>query len=307
MSTEITLEARKTRRRSSRRGGGPKRVPWLLAAPGVALVIAYFVAVGAGAWYSFTDWNGVGHARWIGFQNFRQIFSDPATRGALWHTLELAFAFVVLVNAIGLALALGLNKAVKSRNLLRSLFFAPVVLSPLAVAFVWQYIFDQQGALNWFLRTIGEPGWQRPWLGSPTWALWTILVVMVWQFSGLTMVLYLAGLQGVPDELLEAAAVDGATTGRRFWRVTLPLLAPAVTVAATLTLIIGLRVFDQVLALTAGGPVDASETLGTQVYKQTFVLGHYGYGAALALVLTSLVAVMAVAQTVILRRREAVI
>jgi raffinose/stachyose/melibiose transport system permease protein len=146
---------------------------------------------------------------------------------------------------------------------------------------------------------------EQAWLGDPQWALWTIWVVMVWQYSGLTMVIYLAGLQGIPDELLEAAAVDGASAWMRFRRVILPLLAPATTVCATLTLIFGLRVFEQVIALTNGGPVNASETLATQVYKQTFALGRFGYGAALALVLTGLIAVLGLAQLTLLRTREA--
>ena len=187
----------------------------------------------------------------------------------------------------------------KSRHLLRSLFFLPVAMSPLAIAFIWQYIFDYDGALNQLLGALGLESWQQPWLGDPGWALWTILVVIVWQFTGLAMVLYLAGLQGIPDELDEAALVDGASQ-----LAPLPqdrrcrCSRPRSRVSATLTLIIGLRVFDQVIALTGGGPVDATETLATQVYKQTFVLGRFGYGAALALVLTALVAALALTQLV---------
>lgn len=211
----------------------------------------------------------------------------------------------MLANLIGLGLALALNRTVKTRNLLRALFFAPVVASPLAVAYIWTYLFDYKGPLNQLLEAVGEKSWQRPWLGDPTWAIWTVLVVLVWQFAGLTMVIYLAGLQGVPTELEEAAAVDGATTWLRFRRITFPLLAPAITVNVTLTTIFGLRVFDQVLALTGGGPVNATETLATQMFKQTWVNSRFGYGASIALVLSLLIAMFAVAQAVVLRRREA--
>src|SRR4029077_3837708 len=135
--------------------------------------------------------------------------------------------------------------------------------------------------------------------------LWTVLVVLVWQFTGLAMVIYLAGLQGISPELDEASAVDGASIWMRFRWVTLPLLAPALTVSATLTLIFGLRVFDQVLALTGGGPVDASETLATQVWEQTFQFGKFGYGAAIALVLSGLIIVVTLSQLAVLRWREA--
>jgi raffinose/stachyose/melibiose transport system permease protein len=281
-------------------------VPLVLAVPAlIALFATHFIPQLAGSWYAFTDWNGFSaHANWVGLRNFRELLHDPTTRGALWHTLELSFAFVVIVNLTGLGFALGLNRTLKSRHVLRALLFAPVVVSPLAIAFIWQYIFDYYGALNRVLRDVGLSSWQQSWLGDPQWALWTVLVVMVWQFTGLTMIVYLAGLQTIPDELYEAAAVDGARHRARFRRITLPLLAPAVTVNVTLMTIFGLRVFDQVLALTGGGPVDASETLATQVWKQTFVLGKYGYGASLALVLSALVMAITIVQLVVLRRRE---
>jgi raffinose/stachyose/melibiose transport system permease protein len=295
------LAGRLTRRRK----GGPRRASWWLALPSVAFLVAYhFVAPLSAVWYAFTDWNGLGVAKWVGLDNFRQILRAPETRGALIHTLELAAALLVIANVLGCALALALNRSVKSRHILRSLFFLPAVVSPLATAYVWQYIFTYDGALNRFLGFVGLDGWQKPWLGDPTWALWTILVVLVWQFSGLTMIIYLAGLQGIPAELDEAAAVDGASTWFRLRKITLPMLAPALTVAATLSLIFGLRVFDQVLALTAGGPVGATETLATQVWQQTFAYGRFGYGAALSLVLAGLVAVLAIGQLMVLRRRE---
>ena len=177
-------------------------------------------------------------------------------------------------------------------------------MSSLAVSYVWQFIFSFTGPLNQLLGALGLESWQRPWTGDPTWALWTIFVVLVWQFVGLSMVMYLAGLEGIPEELDEASAVDGASTFRRFRKITLPLLAPAITVSVTLSTIYGLGVFDQVLAVTGGGPVDASETLATQIYKQTFAFGRFGYGTALSLILTVLITVLAVAQLVILRRRE---
>jgi raffinose/stachyose/melibiose transport system permease protein len=134
--------------------------------------------------------------------------------------------------------------------------------------------------------------------------VWTVLVVLVWQYSGLAMVLYLAGLQAVPDELHEASLVDGASGRLRLRAIVMPLLAPAMTVSVTITLIIGLRAFDQVLALTGGGPVTASETLATQVWKQTFYLGRFGYGAAFALILTTLISAAALALLAALRANE---
>jgi raffinose/stachyose/melibiose transport system permease protein len=290
-----------------RRGrGGQRPVPIAWVVPGLVItLLVHYIAVAAGAWYAFTDWNGLAaNPKFIGLSNFREILHDPSARAALWNTLELAFAFVAAVNVVGLALAVALNRSLKTRNYLRALFFAPVVMSAVAVSFVWQYIFQYDGPLNQVLRWVGLGSWARPWLGDPQFALWTIWVVFVWQFAGLAMVMYLAGLQGIPDELDEASAVDGASGWYRFRRVTLPLLAPAMTVAITFHLIVGLRAFDQIIAMTNGGPVAASETLSTQVYKQTFVYGRFGYGAAFALVLTLVITVVALLQLVVLRRRE---
>ena len=301
--SESTTPAVRRLVRRKRHGRG---APWVWVLPALAVVLAFrYVATGAGAWYAFTDWDGISpHARFVGLSNFRKILDDPASRGGLEHTLELAFAFVLASNLIGLALALALNRTVKTRGLLRALFFAPVVMSSLAVSYIWQFIFSFSGPLNHGLGKIGLSSLQRPWTGDPHWAIWTIFVVLVWQFVGLSMVMYLAGLQGIPEELDEASAVDGASTVRRFRKITLPLLAPAITVSVTLSTIYGLGVFDQVLAVTGGGPVDASETLATQIYKQTFAFGRFGYGTAISLVLTVLITLLALAQLAILRARE---
>jgi raffinose/stachyose/melibiose transport system permease protein len=270
----------------------------------LGLVLFHFLPIGFGGYYAFTDWNGLTSASWVGLKNFNEIANDATARSVFGHTLELAGGFVVLVNAVGLGLALALNTAVKTRSLLRSLFFAPVALSPLAVAFIWQWIFDNEGALNRSLGALGLDSLERPWLGDPSTALWAVLAVLVWQFSGLTMILYLAGLQGIPDTVYEATLVDGASGWLTFRKVVLPLLAPAMTVSVTISLVIGLRVFDQVLALTGGGPVTATETLATQVWKQTFAIGRFGYGAAFALILTGLIAVLALSVLRLLRLNE---
>jgi len=276
---------------------------WLIPGAGF-LVAAHYIAVVAGAWYAFTDWNGLSAPNFVGLRNFEQIFRDSTARIAFVNTITLAITFVITANLIGLLLALGLHRAVKTRNILRSAFFAPIALSPLAVSYIWQFIFSFDGALNYLLQAVGLGALRRPWVADPSAALWTILVVLVWQFSGLMMMFYLAGLNSIPEEVEEAAAVDGAGTLARVWHVTLPLLAPSVTIALTFSAITGLRVFDQVIALTNGGPAGVTETLATQVYKQTWTLGRFGYGAAFALLLSLFVAIVAISQLIVLRRRE---
>ncbi len=282
-----------------------RRALLLWTVPGLLLVLSvHYAAVIAGTWYAFTDWNGISTPHFIGLRNFQQLFHDQGARTAFVNTVILAAAFVVLVNLFGLIFALALHRGVKTRNVLRSAFFAPVAMSPLAVSYIWQFIFAYDGALNGALRAIGLGSLRRAWLADPSTALWMIFVVMVWQFSGLMMMFYLAGLQGIPDELDEAAAVDGAGTLARVRTLTLPLLAPSVTVSMTFSAVLGLRVFDQVVALTNGGPAGATETLATQVYEQTWIFGHFGYGDAFALLMTLFVAIVALGQLTILRYRE---
>ncbi|GHF34742.1 sugar ABC transporter permease [Amycolatopsis bartoniae] len=270
----------------------------------VPVTLLRYVAVAIGAYYAFTSWDGVSvDATWVGLANFKQIFSDDVARKALWNTLILASLGVLLSNVIGLLLALALNRLLKTRHLLRSMFFAPFAITPLAVSYVWAYIFDYDGLLNRVLGWVGLSGWRHVWTADPHWAIWTILIVLVWQLSGLCLIIYLSGLQGIPDEVLEASELDGAGHFARFRHVLLPMLNPAVTIAVALPTIMTLRVFDQVIGLTGGGPAEATETLATQVYRQSFANGNYGYGAAIALVLTVLIAVVALLQIFVLRRR----
>ena len=297
----VVLPKKEGRRRPAaqqpRRPGLMKFGHWWWALPGIILVIAiHYVATAIGGFFAFTDWSGIGDFSWIGLDNFVKIFKDPSKIGALSNTLFLAFGSVILSNIAGLALALGLNRGLKSRYVLRVLFFMPVVLSPLAVSYIWKFIFDFNGPINLVLRAIGLEQFAKPWVADPTWAIWTVLIVIVWQNTGFAMVIYMAGLAAVPVEIEEAAAIDGANLWQRFWNVTLPSIRPAVAIATTLGLVNGLRVFDQIMALTAGGPAGATETLATQVYKQSFALGNFGYGAALALVLTLIILAFALVQ-----------
>jgi raffinose/stachyose/melibiose transport system permease protein len=278
---------------------------WWWALPALVLMLAtIYLTTVTGAFFAFTDWKGIGSFNFIGLANFVKVFQTPELLGSLVNTLLLAAGFLVFTNLFGLLFALALNRTLKTRYLLRTLVFMPVVLSPIAVSYVWKFIFAFDGALNQFLRAIGLKSLEHDWLASPRLALVCILTVMVWQNIGFVMVTYLAGLATVPPELEEAAALDGAGTWRRFRSVTLPLIQPSVAIATTLTLIQGLRVFDQVLALTGGGPAGATETLATEVYKQTFTYNSFGFGAAMALLLSILILIFSIAQQYATRHRD---
>jgi raffinose/stachyose/melibiose transport system permease protein len=282
-----------------------RRVPWLFVGPAVAVFGAVLLVPSAfGAYYAFTDWDGLTSASWVGVENFRELTRLSEGRDVLLHTVLLAAGYVVVVNLAGLGLALALHATLKTRHVLRALFFLPVVVSPLVVAYIWKFILDSYGPLNEALGAIGLESLQKPWLGQPSTALWAIVLVMVWQFSGYHMLIYSAGLQGMQAEVQEAALVDGAGPWRRFKDITLPLLVPAIAVSVALSTITAFTVFDQVMALTGGGPAGATETIGTYVYKQAFVNGRYGYSAAASLVLVAAVAALALVQMRALRRRS---
>ncbi len=288
------------RRRSARIGYGR----WWWALPAVALMLALIYATTAsGAFYAFTNWTGVGSYDIVGLHNFTRIFRSSQLKTALENTLILAFGFLVLTNILGLLFALALNRGLKTRYVLRMLLFMPVVIAPIAVSYIWKFIFAFNGPLNQTLSAVGLKSLRHDWLASPHLALACVLVVMVWQNIGFVMVIYLAGLATVPVELEEAAALDGAGTFRRFRSITVPMIQPSIAIATTLMLIQGLRIFDQVLALTGGGPAGATQTLATEVYQQTFVFGNFGFGAALALVLSVIILVFTLGQQYATRDR----
>lgn len=281
--------------------------PWWFAAPALlvyAVVVLY--PSGSGIAYAFTDWSGIGDRSFIGLDNFITLLHDEAARGSLLNTLLLTVAIVVAQNGIGLLLALGVHARIKSRAVLRTIFFAPVVVSPVMVAFLWKYVYnpDPDNGLNAILGAVGLDGLRQDWLGDPDLALWSVAGMVIWQFAGYSMVIFLAGLESVPHSLHEAAMIDGAGRFQRFRFVTWPLLAPALTVNIMLSTIGGLKLFDQVYAATNGGPGYASETLSTVLYKQAFVFGNFGYSTAIALVLALFVAAVSLVQIHYLRGRE---
>jgi raffinose/stachyose/melibiose transport system permease protein len=258
-----------------------------------------------GVYYAFTDWDGLDpNFSFVGLQNFADLAADPTARQAVWHTVVIAVAIMVIQNGVGLLLALGVNSMIKTRNVLRVLLFAPAVVTPIVTAYLWRNLLGPDGAVNSLLSAVGLGSWQQDWLGDPHLALWMIVLVIVWQFAGYSMVIFLAGLQSIPREIYEAAAIDGTGSVRRFWSVVRPLLAPAITINLMLSIIGGIKLFDQVYALTGGGPGHATDTISTLIYKDAFTLGEFGYSIALAVVLTIIVAIVSAGQYTVLNRNE---
>lgn len=282
------------------------RVPFWFVLPALIFFgVAFVYPLFSGTLLAFSNWNGLS-SEWelTGFENLQRFFEDDVARRALYNQLTLAIVFPILQNVAGLLLALALNTRIKSRFILRTIFFTPAVLTPVILAFLWQYIYSNNGALNRVLDSLGLETLKRSWLGDPDVALWAIIFVIAWQYTGYSMVIYLAGLQAVPGEILEAAEVDGASKFQIFWRVTLPMLAPSVTINVILSTVIGLKVFDQVYAMTGGGPGDATQILTVYQYLRAFNFGEFGYGTMIALVLAVIVSLITAAQYKFLRRNE---
>lgn len=296
------LDERRGRRRRSARSP----VPWWFVVPAAAF---YVFAVAwpslQGAALSLTDWDGLSPERsFVGLAQFERLFSDASATGAIWHTLVIAVGITVLQNLVGLLLALGVHTRIRSRDVLRVALFAPAVITPVAVGYLWQFLLSPQGAVNGLLGAVGLERLQRSWLGDGDLALAAIVVVIIWQFAGYSMVIFLAGLQGVPEEVLEASRVDGAGPFRRFWSIVRPELAPALTINLMLSIIGGLKLFDQVWVMTGGGPGTSTDTMSTLIYKNAFQFNDFAYGIAMALVLTFFVALLSSGQYALLRRQD---
>ena len=220
--------------------------------------------------------------------------NDPAVVDAVTHTLIIAASLTIVQNVFGLLLALGVNSHIKTARILSAIFFAPAIVTPIVVAFLWQYLYAPFGVLSSAFTSIGL---ELPdWLGNSDIALWSIIAVIVWQYSGYSMVIFLAGLQGIPPEVLEAAEIDGAGPVRKLWSVQLPLLAPAVLVNVLLTIVHGLKLFDVVWVMTQGGPGTATQTLSTLIFQNAFAFNKVGYSNAIALVLTIIALPVAIVQ-----------
>lgn len=311
MAVTLEGEAEAPARRAGRAATARRRrrlraVPFYFVIPAgilYAFVVLWPSIQGVG--FAFTDWDGLSpHKNFVGLQQFAKVFHDQAALSALGHSLELALGITVAQNLIGLLLALGVNSRIKSRNVLRVFLFAPAVITPVAAAFIWQYMFTPEGIVNQLLKLVGLGAAQQNWFGDPHIALISIAVIVVWEYAGYSMVIFLAGLQGVPDETIEASLVDGAGPLRRFWYVVRPELAPATTINLMLSVIASLKLFDQVQVTTGGGPGHATETLSTVIYKNVFQFSQFGYGIALALILTVCVAIISIFQYWALTRQN---
>jgi len=276
----------------------------VLASPALLVFTVFmFVPLVLTVWYSLHRYSGFGRMRWLGAQNYSDIVADPTFWKALVNTVGFTAFSVPLSIVLGLSAALLLNRALPGRTLFRALFYVPVVISGVAAGIIWLRLFDPlTGILNQLLTAVGLP--DVDWQGNGTAALVSIVVVSAWQGVGFGMVIYLAGLQGIPRELYEAGAVDGAVGWRRFRHITWPLLRPTTFFLVVYSIIQSFQVFDVVYVLTRGGPGTATTFLVQYAYDQGFNQRRQGYAAALGVVMYVIVLLLTLVQWRISRRRD---
>lgn len=234
----------------------------------------------AGIGYSLTDWNTYNEKiNFIGLENFKEIFSESRNLLFIRNTLSFAGVTTFFKVLIGLILAVLLDQNLKTRNILRTIFYFPVILSPLIIGMIFKSVFQPAGILNEFLRFIGMGFITRPWLVDLQTAMPSVMAVEIWRLSGYCMVIFLAGLQTIPRSYYEAAEIDGAGWWNSFKYITLPFLRPSLTINIILNIIWGLKVFEVVFVLTKGGPGYTTGVINTAVY-QLFSTGRYGMATA---------------------------
>jgi lactose/L-arabinose transport system permease protein len=290
------------RRRRSRAARRAAFVPWVFLAPVVILFLGFKVyPVLSALWLSFTE-NIDGVDTFVGGVNYQRIVSDPLFWRALTNTVEILVVQVPVMLVLAILLAVAFNsKLLKARAFFRVAYFVPIVMGLVAYGILFSALLAQNGFVNWALHLVGLPA--VPWLADPFWAKISIIMAMTWHYTGQNAVMYLAQLQSIPEELYEAAQMDGANRRRQFWHVTLPGLRPAILLTVVLSTIGTLQLFDEPYVLTGGGPDNATLTIGMYLYQNAFRNFDFGYASAIGYVLAAIVAGISVAQMLVLRRR----
>ncbi|MFG6117894.1 carbohydrate ABC transporter permease [Thalassobacillus sp. B23F22_16] len=255
-----------------------------------------------GIFYSFTDWRGYGDWDFVGFKNYFNVFQDDRAWHAYLFTFQFAVVSTILVNVFSLLVAIGLNSKIKFQKTLRAVYFLPNILSILIIGYIFNFIFTH--FIPDIAESIGLNALSQNILGDPDLAWIGIVVVAVWQAVAFNTILYLAGLVTIQDDLYEAASIDGAGAWKKFWKITFPLIAPFFTINMVLAMKNFLMVFDHIIALTGGGPGQATESISLLIYRGGFEGGEFAYQSANAVIYFIIILVVSVVQIRILQKRE---
>lgn len=272
---------------------------WLFLAPVLFAVV--LLPLIYGIYYSFTDWNGITSSQFVGLKNYMNVFQTDSFMNALWFTVKFAVLSVISTNVIGLGLALIVTQKFKGNNFLRTVFFMPNLIGGLILGFIWQFIYIKAFAAVGNMLDVAS---LKTWLATPGTGFWGLVILMSWQYSGYIMVIYIAYLENVDRELIEAAEIDGANIWQRFIHITLPMIAPAFTVNLFLTLSNSFKLYDQNLSLTAGGPYNSTQMLAMDIYNTAFSSNQMALAQAKAVIFFAIVAAISLTQVYFSKKRE---
>ncbi len=252
---------------------------------------------------SFTDFNLINPAQWVGWSNYVALWSDPFFIGAMKNTLLYLVVVVPVLVVLPIFLALLVNRNIPGIRFFRAAIYLPVVTSLVISALVWKWVYEEKGLLNHFLLASGLTDNPVGFLTDPTYALFSVMAVTVWSGMGYYMVIYLAGLQSIPRHLYEVAELEGVSTWQQTLHITIPLLRPFIAVVAVMSSIGAMKVFEEVYVMTQGGPLDATRTLVFHLYESAFVEFEMGYASAIGVVLFLLTGVFSLINLRLLRQR----
>ncbi|RAP77146.1 carbohydrate ABC transporter permease [Paenibacillus montanisoli] len=259
----------------------------LYVLPAALLITVFFISSVLYTFViSFTDWNGLTTAHWVGLKNYLEVFSDVTYVTSLKNTFIWVVISLIFPVGLGLLLSILLQK-LKGQRFFKNIFYMPYAISLTVVGVVWIFLFSDSG-INYILIQIGLDSWTKSWLLTPTYNTIAMIIASVWQGAGTNMLLFLVGLGSLPKDPFEAAAIDGASRFRMFWSITLPLLNPITIVVLGLSFVNSFKIFDIIWVMTQGGPYRSSETLAVTMYRESFMLFHFGQGAAISILLTIL-------------------
>lgn len=259
-----------------------------------AFLIAFIIPFIMGIYLSFTKFSTVENAQWVGIENYIKAFSNADFINALWFTVKFTVVSVITINILAFLLALLLTKAIKGTNLFRTTFFMPNLIGGIVLGYIWLMIIN--GVLYYSNATITT---------DPAYGFWGIVILMNWQLVGYMMIIYIAGIQNVSPELMEAADIDGANSWQKLWKITVPQVMPSITICVFLTLTNSFKLFDQNYALTAGAPGKQTQMLALDIYNTFYGrVGWQGVGQAKAVIFFVIVAVIALTQLYLTRRKE---
>ncbi|KQO10795.1 carbohydrate ABC transporter permease [Paenibacillus sp. Leaf72] len=272
--------------------------PWLFVFPALFIYIAIiFIPTLYTLYLSFFNWNGVAPVKtFVGLSNYTDLLlHDSVFPRAVANNLLWTLGSLTIIMGIGLMLAILLNQKLKGRIVFRGIFYFPYVLSGVIVATIWTWMYNpMQGLFNKALELIGLGSWAQAWLAEPKFALYAVFVAAVWNGVGQPMVLFLAGLQTIPQDPYEAATIDGAKPRQMFWFITVPLLRETFVIVIAITMVSSMKVYDLIYAMTGGGPAESTHVLASWMYIQTFKFANIGTGSAISmfLVLISLIIII---------------